>query len=125
MNMAQLSLVAALAFVLEAIGILLRARRLPASRWSRNARSGAFIGLFLAALMTGAYFWEQHVIDEAGAYDRQNGFPPHAPTPADIRILGLYGLLLLGIAGFCFVQLALYLRQQRRRARSVSASGGA
>ena len=75
-----------------------------------------------AALQTGGFFWGQHLIDEAAAYDHQNGFPPHAPTPVDIWILGLYGLLLLGTASFCIVQLTLYLLQQRRDERSVSAS---
>jgi len=121
MNIAQLSLIAALAFVLEAVGMRFRGLRLPTSRWSRNISGATFVALFGAALQIGAFLWGQHRIDEAAAYDRQNGFPPHAPTPPDIWILGLYGLLLLGTAGFCFVQLALYLRQQRREERSVSA----
>lgn len=122
MTLAQLQLVNALAFVLLACGILLRARRLPSARFSRNASGAAVVCLFNAALMTGSNLWGQHLIDESAAFARQHGFPSHAPPPAGIWELRITGFLLVMMAGFFVIQLALTLLQNRRGMRNASAS---
>ena len=107
MYIALLNLVLALACVLQAIGLLLRARRLPTARTSQNAGVVAVILVPFAAVLTGFFFWAGSVLH----YD----FFSQPPIPPEVVGFWLYGLALVGAASFCLVQAALSLRQRRAR----------